>query len=604
MSTDFTLLARIIADTVQLQNEMRSAMGKIEGQAQKSSGRISRGMRKAFRSAATVAGGTLAGAAVASLRSKIALRKTLDDIEIQAGATKTEMDGLAESIRKTSRATAISRQDLALASKRLVDLLGPAGKSAELMDLLARTAVASGADIKDLAGLISAVSDSMGIAADDTEGMERALSAFLSAGKQGKVPLEEMSVVLQDIASTFADVSSGGAEAAADLAAALQVARKSFGSAAKAGTGLEAFIGALVKKSAALKKVGVEVFTGEGPEKRLLPLRDILDQVQARGLNIEQLMEGLGRKEAIKFAKALTDVEGRKTFEDIAAAARKATDVADDFGKRTESDVFRIQQASNQAKAAVSDLFTPERVKAFTDAVVLAAAVVGGLLDKLIKAGELVGGLGGKTTRALATGGFSKIDDKIAELEAEEKARARKAATEAGVLRGRLIDPEALQRARAEVAENEAFQVDSAPIVGVPGAAAQAAERDAARRELSAESAAILELAQQPGLGVGAGSERFQREQSLAAAIASEQRQQAAARASAREFQEPEQAGLARDLERQLLQQQNVAIQQQTDAVVGAVNGLTRQLAQTSPIRSGRQSTGAARRPLSTGTRQ
>jgi hypothetical protein len=61
----------------------------------------------------------------------------------------------------------------------------------DLIDL----AVASGADVGDLAGLVSAVSDSFGVGGD-VGGMRLALSAFLSAGKQ--VPLSEMSRIEGD----------------------------------------------------------------------------------------------------------------------------------------------------------------------------------------------------------------------------------------------------------------------------------------------------------------------------------------------------------------------------------------------------------------------
>lgn len=523
--------------------QTRRALNKVEKRSKSTTRRIARAAGRAFRKVGAVAGGGLAAAAVVGARSAINLQRTLLDIEIQSGASKEEMEGLTAAIKATSKATAISRGDLAKTSKRLVDLLGPAGRSAELMDLLGRTAVASGADTAELAGLISAVSDSMGIAADDTVRMESALSAFLAAGKLGKVPLEEMAIVLQDISSTFKDVSSGGPEAAADLAAALQVARKSFGSAAKAGTGLEAFIGSLIKKSAALKKLKVDVFVGKGAAKRLLPFRDILDQIQKRALNVQELTEALGRKEAAKFAKILTSEEGREEFERIATAARGATDVSEDFGKRTEAAVFKMDSALNQAKNSFSDLASPERLQLFADSVDVITTAIAELVNVLEVAGDALGRAAGFVVKDViggVTGGIEGGDIARARefLDAqriEKLAKTRAEATKAGALRGGVLDPGALSQAReriaarAEEAEKpgvrERTPVEAATQVlaeaGPSATREQTLQLVAAQREEAAEArqaeldAAVVAAADLQGVQLGAGSEDFRAQQAL-----------------------------------------------------------------------------------------
>lgn len=516
---EFVVVARLLAETSQMLAQTRRALNKVEKRSKSTTRRIARAAGRAFRKVGTVAGGGLAVAAVAGARSAINLQRTLGDIEIQSGASKDEMALLADAIKATSKATAISRGELALTSKRLVDLLGPAGRSAELMDLLGRTAVASGADTAELAGLISAVSDSMGIAADDTVRMESALSAFLAAGKVGKVPLEEMAIVLQDISSTFKDVSTGGPAAAADLAAALQVARKSFGSAAKAGTGLEAFISALIKKSAALKKLKVEVFTGKGAAKKLLPFRDILDQIQERGLNVQELTEALGRKEAAKFAKILTSEEGRKEFERIATAARGATDVSDDFGKRTEAAVFKVDQALNNIKGAFTDAFSEEDIEGIATAFQNLAGAAGTLanvvstvaegFNNIIKLGDvLINQEPEKRASEARQKANAKTLKQVEELQAKAGAAFR---ADPGGIRG-TIDPKAAEAAELALRESllEVSELRGAERRDVVGFGRQQDIQKAARARLTEQQQAVLALSERTfEIQTEKGAERF-----------------------------------------------------------------------------------------------
>lgn len=379
---------RLTEENKRAQGRIRAAEKKHDAEREKRS----KARRQAVRRGAFGLAGGIAAAAVTGAKDTLEFERVLAGVQIQAGASAEKMAEFQRALVMTSRKTAISRQELARAAETLTNLLGPAAiKNSELLDLVARTAVATGADIQELGGLVSAVSDSMGIAVEDTANMERALSAFVRAGKEGKIPLSEMSVVLQDVSSTFARVGAGGVKSAADVSAALQVLRKSTGSAAKAGTVLEAGISSLVQKSDKFKKAGIKVFIGTGPEKRLRSMRDILDQIAAKGLNIKQLQDILGRKEAVKFFETLQDPEARREFERLSAAAAEATDISTDFGKRTETQGFRIAKAMNDAKLAIGEAMTPERIEAFVKLLQGAVDGAGWLADGFVSVGTAIG---------------------------------------------------------------------------------------------------------------------------------------------------------------------------------------------------------------------
>jgi hypothetical protein len=383
MARSFDILARVRADAAQFTSELAGAFGGAERRGKKAADTIGKRFTKAAGKAAGTAfkagAGGLVGAFGFGIKEALDLEKALDDIAIQAGSSDEAMAGLRASIRRTSEDTGIGQVELAKAGKTLVDLLGPAGQNAELLDLLGKTAVASGADVGDLAGLVSAVSDSFGVGVGDIDGMRLALSAFLSAGKQGKVPLSEMNQVLQEVASNFAEMSSGGTNAAADVAAALQVARTAFGTAGQAGTGLKSGATALKvhsdKIDKAIRKIGrkqgiaeLRQFTvwADETKTKLKDFRELAPVLSK--MNLDELSDSLGSAEAGKFWSAFQG-EGFDNFLAMADPARKATDVVDDFAKRTGDESFRMAQAWNRVKLAIADAITPEVIEQFVSAV-------------------------------------------------------------------------------------------------------------------------------------------------------------------------------------------------------------------------------------------
>lgn len=425
MATVFSVLAKLRGDASAMVSEFRGGFAKVKREGTKAADsiarRFSRRVGRAARAGLTAAGGGIVAAAGVGLKEALDFNAILSDIEIQSGLSAEGMAKFQAALEEVSAKTTISRVDLAATGKVLVDLLGPAGASAEILDLVARAAIASGAEAKDLAGLISALKDSFDIDLTDIDALEESLSGALAAGKAGKIPLQEMSTVLQEVSSDFAKVSTGGPAAMALLVSAMQTARTAFGSTAQAGTGLKSGITALITRAAELKKLKIDVFVGKGQELRLAEFTTIIDKLSK--LNIQQLTDALGSSEAAKFFFAFRD-EGRKSFDAIEDAAVGATDIVDDFGKRTETQGFKIAKSMNDVKLAVSDAFQPERIQILVDGLSLVAAGAGKAVDAL----EAIGTFLGETAATIGGGDIEEIEQLIEDEKLFAAARRRGAA--------------------------------------------------------------------------------------------------------------------------------------------------------------------------------
>lgn len=288
----------------------------------------------------------------------------LERIGIQAGLSKDQMASLRSTAVETGKAFGLSTNQVLQAANAIINLEGAAGFSEEKMKVLAQASVATGANLNDLAGVAFALRSSFKI--NEPAALAKALSAVTAAGKQGSIPLNEMSMVLQQISADFKEVSGSGVEGAADLAAALQVARTGFGSAAETGTGLKAFVQQLSQNADKFRAFGVRVTQiGKDGKERLLPIREALDNIEKSPiLKRKRFMQQVfGSAEAQKFVKLL--IANREQFDALSDSARKANDVQADSQRFLESEAGRLKIAVARAKTQIESLFTPERIQAF-----------------------------------------------------------------------------------------------------------------------------------------------------------------------------------------------------------------------------------------------
>jgi hypothetical protein len=336
------------------------------------------------------AGFAIIGKGVLDFESK------LNRLQIAAGRSDNEIAAFRTGLIGLSRDTGISRDQLLGAVNSLVELQGTSGFSAQNLKVLAEASLATGESMDQLAGLTFALNSAFKISSP--EDLTRALSGLITVGKEGAVPLTQMSGSLQKLAVGFSQFGvSMGPDVAVQLGAAMQVVRKNFGSAEEAATGVEGLMTALLRNSSKLGKNGVRVFEkGPDGERQLRHFNAILNDLSK--LDQKELVDMLGRVEGAKAAQALKLF--RKEYDALYDAGLESNALAEDAAKRRQSDAFKIEQAMNNAKEAIAKVFTPERVEKFGVALEKVAAALewcvdhGGELAVVFggwKLGELIG---------------------------------------------------------------------------------------------------------------------------------------------------------------------------------------------------------------------
>jgi hypothetical protein len=353
------------ADNRKLRSKLRESKKDLQGFAKDAQGSL----KSAFAAGAGAFAGFASVQGIASLsKTVLANEESLERLGIQAGISGKRLDEVRATAVATGREFGMSTADVLGAAAAIIDLEGASGFSAAKMRVLSKAAVATGADVKQLAGLAFSLNNAFGL--ENAEDLEAMLSAVTAAGKQGSVPLAEMSTVLQQIGTKFARIAPQGKEGAAQLSAAIQVARKGFGSAAEVGTGIKAFVDQLDQSAPKLAAFGVKVFdVGKDGRKQLKPMTEIFDQLGKSQLIKDPFLmtQVFGSSEARQFINTL--VQNRDQFNELAAAALSANDVQEDSQRFLASSAGRLKVATASARASLEAMVTPERLEKFVDIV-------------------------------------------------------------------------------------------------------------------------------------------------------------------------------------------------------------------------------------------
>lgn len=345
--------------------------------------KTARGLKKAFSGIKLAIGAGL-GLGLASVgKGVFEFEDTLDRLSTQAGITGAETDALRMKILALSRETGISRNQVVGAVKAMIDLGTGMEFANANMSVLTDANIATGTSMEDLAALAFSLKNNFGIV--NPEDLTAGLNAMIEAGKQGSIPLDQMAATLKRVAATFAEFKGTGVQAAAEVAIAMQLlGKKGFSTAEEAGTGIIAMMTALKRKASKLRKFGVEVFeTDENGVKSFKTIETIITAIGNSKLakDPELMTKILGRTEAEKAVKALVSQQG--LFREQMALAKKSNAIADDADRRRKSVAFRIQKATNRAKEALAEAFTPERIEKFVGAIEKLADLISIFIDNL-----------------------------------------------------------------------------------------------------------------------------------------------------------------------------------------------------------------------------
>ncbi|CAH0143053.1 phage tail tape measure protein [Pseudomonas brassicacearum] len=165
--------------------------------------------------------------------------------------------------------------------------------------VMAKTATATRASMKDLGSVAIALNDNLGIGA---AGLERSMNMLAFAGKSGQFELADMAKWLPQLTPQFAALGITGERAVAEIGAALQIARRGAGSNDEAANNYKNFLSKITAPETlkAFEKSGIDL---KGSMKNLVS--EGLSPAQAM-LNI--LTAHLGKKAptaAAEYGKAL-----------------------------------------------------------------------------------------------------------------------------------------------------------------------------------------------------------------------------------------------------------------------------------------------------------
>lgn len=340
-----------------LRRDLRQSEKTIFGFGQ----RAGKGLKSSFRaSIGNLAALGSAGGLAAVGKEALDFERSFTRLGIQAGEG-FDAKSFRSSFDSISKSMGVSRTQVLGMANAIVNLEGAAGLSTDKVEVLTKASLATGAAMDEMAGIAFALRNAFGI--EETKEMEQALSAVIEAGKRGSVPLAEMNRVLQQQAQAFSRISATGPQGAAEFAAAVQVARKGFGSAAEVGTGIKAFISQLDTAERKLRGYGITVKkTGKDGRRTLRPMGDILDEIaKSRLFKKDLLADVFGSVEAREFVKTM--IANREEFDKIVRVAGKSNAVSEDSAKFLESTAGRMDKTVVRLKAVFAEAFTPERLE-------------------------------------------------------------------------------------------------------------------------------------------------------------------------------------------------------------------------------------------------
>jgi hypothetical protein len=323
--------------------------------------RVGRGLRFAAKGVGVV------GAALGVVGRKVfKFEDTFQRVTSQARFGGKAIDKFRGEINELSKSTGISREQLVAGADVMVNKLGAASiQSTDRLKVLATAIQATGADTEDLAGLMLAFRDNLGL--KTAPEIEQMLSALDAIGVEGSVPLKQLAANFGPLTGIAKEFRQEGVAGGIRLASAMQVLAGTFTEASEQVTALRGAMVAMTRKGPQIKKMfNVDVADSEG---RLRGLFEIIKDIRASGGSLTDIINVFGRVEGGLGVQIIAKEFER--LEKFAAAGEKG--VKEGFlnvraMERASSEVGKMEAAWNRLSVAAAELFTAERVKKLTKA--------------------------------------------------------------------------------------------------------------------------------------------------------------------------------------------------------------------------------------------
>lgn len=392
--SDDSARIEISAGSRQLDSGLREAMGKINRWAVGVRGATARNLGKLGATTASSLGnivGNVAGRGMDFIgdqaRGVVAFEQSLTRLGIAGDLSADKLDEIRQTAGKVAKAIGIDRAEVLAGTQAYVDLTGDVAGATASMETFARIAQASGASVADVSTAAAALRQ-QGVALGDMEGV---FSGLIMQGKAGAVSLKDFAGELSAILPRWAKFNEGSsAKGIAEMGAAFQVARRGFGSASEAGTGLQALLKSL--NSTAFAKTGIKIY-------------DTNTKTGVRTLkSFEEIMRAIESSKLVKdphlMTTALSSAEAEQTlsmiltarqhmqgaasdYDGLVAAGKDAGAVQRDLTTYLDSSAGRIATTWEGLKNAVAEALTPERIETFVGIVEQVAAALGKVIDLL-----------------------------------------------------------------------------------------------------------------------------------------------------------------------------------------------------------------------------
>lgn len=307
-------------------------------------GRIYAGMGKL-----TMRGAALMAPAGMAVKTAAEKQDTIRDIAITGDMSAEDEAKLSLAVRNIARQSNQLQADVLQGMQVLV--AGGVSTREELEGygaVLAKAATATRASMDDLGATTLALRDNLGITAKD---LNASFNILASAGKAGNVELKDMAKFFPQMAPTMASMGVTGKEAVAQIAAALEVARKGAGTNDEAATNMRNFLQKIFAPDT------VKNFADAG-----IDLQASLKQLAKDGIgpfegSMRLVMEYLRSKSPAAAAEFRKAMETKDEAERSQALSRISEAYA-------LSDLFRDMQAMNFLRPMMMQMDEYKRIKA------------------------------------------------------------------------------------------------------------------------------------------------------------------------------------------------------------------------------------------------
>jgi len=270
-------------------------------------------------------------------------RSTMTDIALKTGLTEQATDKLGKTIAKIGPRVAQLPSDLRQGLDTLAGLGLDPQAGVKMLEPIGKAASAYKAEIDDLANATFSGIDNLKVPIGQTAKM---LDVMASAGKAGAFELKDMAKYFPSLTASAAGLGQKGVGAVADLAAALQIARKGAGDAATAANNVQNL----------LNKINAT---------------DTITNFKKLGIDLPKAMQ-----------KAYKD--GKTPIEAIAELTKKAT--GGDMAKLSQ--LFGDAQVQAALRPLIANLDQYKQIRASAEA---AVGTVGTDFERRGRSGELVG---------------------------------------------------------------------------------------------------------------------------------------------------------------------------------------------------------------------